>query len=156
MDGHPAPSVPIVTEPHIHVAPEALARRTRDCLVLTAEERRWGRRRIRTRGGRDLLLALPTGAVLTPGDVLCLGPDWYVVIEPAEEPVIAVRPRSHEEAIRVAFEVGNRHFTVAIDHGRLLVPDDTAMEQLLTRLGVVWERTRAVFVPLGAGHRHDH
>jgi urease accessory protein UreE len=58
--------------------------------------------------------------------------------------------------VRVAFEVGNRHFTVAIDGDRLLVPDDTAMVQLLTRLGVPWIRDRAVFVPLGAGHRHDH
>jgi len=55
----------------------------------------------------------------------------------------------------VAFEVGNRHFTLAIDGERLLVPDDTAMEQLLTRLDVPWRRDHAVFVPVGAGHRHD-
>jgi urease accessory protein UreE len=58
--------------------------------------------------------------------------------------------------VRVAFEVGNRHFTVAIDGDRLLVPDDIAMEQLLSRLGVPWTRDRAVFAPIGAGHRHDH
>jgi urease accessory protein len=98
---------------------------------------------------------LPTGSTLEPGAVLYLGPDWYVVVEAAEEPVIAVTPRSPQEAIRVAFEVGNRHFTLALDGRRLLVPDDTAMEQLLTRLGVSWLRTRAVFVPVGAGHRHD-
>jgi urease accessory protein len=109
---------------------------------------------VRTRAGRELILALPTGSVLTPGDVLYVGPDWYLSIEAAEEPVIAVRPRSHEEAIRVAFEVGNRHFTLALDADRLLVPDDTAMEQLLTRLGLLWYRTRAIFVPVGAGHRH--
>jgi urease accessory protein UreE len=37
----------------------------------------------------------------------------------------------------------------------LLVPDDPAMEQLLKRLGVTFERTRAVFAPIGHGHRHD-
>jgi urease accessory protein len=111
---------------------------------------------VRTRAGRELVLALPTGSLLTAGEVLYLGPDWYVVIEAAEEPVIAVTPRSREEAIRVAFEVGNRHFTLALDGARLLVPDDTAMEQLVTRLDVPWTRTRAVFVPVGAGHRHDH
>lgn len=148
--------MPVITQTHVHVSEGELAGRERDGLVLTAEERRWGRRRVRTRAGRELVLALPTGSLLTAGEVLYLGPDWYVVIEAAEEPVIAVTPRSREEAIRVAFEVGNRHFTLALDGARLLVPDDTAMEQLVTRLDVPWTRTRAVFVPVGAGHRHDH
>lgn len=149
------PDVPVVTETHVHAPDAELARRERDRLVLTAEERRWGRRRIKTEKGRELALALPTGSVLEPGHVLHVGHDYYVVIEAAAEPVLAVAPRSRDEALRVAFEVGNRHFTVAIDGERLLVPDDIAMEQLLGRLGVPWTRDRAVFVPLGAGHRHD-
>ena len=147
--------VGVVTQSHLHVTHDELAGLERDALVLTAEERRWGRRRVRTRGGRELVLALPTGSVLEPGTVLWVGDGVYVMVEAAEEPVIAITPRSHHEALRVAFEVGNRHFTLAIDGARLLVPDDTAMEQLLTRLGVTWERTRSVFVPVGAGHRHD-
>jgi urease accessory protein len=75
-------------------------------------------------------------------------------IEAAPERVIAVSPRSRDEALRVAFEVGNRHFTLAVAGERLLVADDPAMEQLLNRLGARWERTEAEFVPLGAGHRH--
>ncbi|HEU4369228.1 MAG TPA: urease accessory protein UreE [Methylomirabilota bacterium] len=132
-----------------------LARRERDVLVLTAEERRWGRRRVVTRGGRELALALPTGSVLAPDDVLHVGPDWYVVVEAAPEAVLAVTPRSRDEGLRVAFEVGNRHFTLALDGERLLVADDPAMEQLLRRLGVPFERTQAAFRPLGHGHRHD-
>jgi urease accessory protein len=127
----------------------------RDVLVLTAEERRWGRRRVVTGGGRELGLALPTGSVLVPGQVLWVGEGWYVVVEAAEEAVLAVSPRSGDEALRIAFEVGNRHFTLAVDGGRLLVPDDPAMEQLLGRLGVEFERTRAAFAPIGHGHRHD-
>jgi urease accessory protein len=148
--------VPILTATHVHAGGAELQGRERDALVLTAEERRWGRRRVRTRAGRELVLALPTGSALEPGAVLHVGPGWYVVVEAAAEPVLAVTPRSREEGLRLAFEVGNRHFTIALDGERLLVPDDTAMEQLLTRLGVAWARTLAVFVPLGAGHRHDH
>jgi urease accessory protein len=122
--------------------------------VLTAEERRWGRRRVRTRAGRELVLALPTGSVLVPGAVLHVDTDWYLAVEAAEEPVLAVSPASRDEAIRVAFEVGNRHFTLAIDGERLLVPDDTALRVLLTRLDVAWVPARAVFLPIGAGHRH--
>jgi urease accessory protein len=147
--------VVIVTDAPVHATPGALERLERDVLVLTAEERRWGRRRLRTRGGRLLALALPTGSLLAPGDILYVGDGWYVAIEAAPERVIAVSPRSHDEALRVAFEVGNRHFTLAVAGEQLLVMDDTAMEQLLNRLGVRWERTEAAFVPLGAGHRHD-
>jgi len=148
--------VPVVTETHVHVGARELQGLERDALVLTAEERRWGRRRVTTRAGRPLALALPTGSALTPGDVLHVGPGFYVVIEAASEPVLAVLPRSREEGLRVAFEVGNRHFTLALDGERLLVADDPAMEQLLGRLGIAFARTRAVFVPVGAGHRHGH
>jgi urease accessory protein len=147
-------AVPIVTEAARCVDPSELVGRERDALVLTAEERRWGRRRVTTRQGRPLALALPTGSTLSPGMVVHVDAGWYVVVEAAAEPVLAVTPRSHEEALRLAFEVGNRHFTLALDGERLLVPDDLAMEQLVARLGVPWERARAPFVPLGTAHRH--
>jgi urease accessory protein len=147
-------SATIVTDRPI-VEAEALLDLERDVLVLTAEERRWGRRRARTAAGRELALALPTGSVLAAGEVLHVDRDWYVVVEAAREAVLAVVPRSAEEGLKLAFEVGNRHFTLAWDGARLLVPDDSAMEQLLKRLSVPFERTRAVFTPLGQGHRHD-
>ena len=147
--------VVVISERARHVHERELAGRERDAVVLTAEERRWTRRRVATRCGRTLVLALPTGSSLEPGAVVHVDPTWYVVVEAAAEPVLAVMPRSREEGLRVAFEVGNRHFTLALDGERLLVPDDPAMEQLLTRLAVVWQRERAPFVPLGAGHRHE-
>ena len=144
----------IVTHPHVAVHDADLSRLERDALVLTAEERRWGRRRVTTEKGRVLALALPTGSALLPGAILHVTRDYYVVIEAASEPGLAVSPRSHAEALRVAFEVGNRHFTLAVDGDRLLVPDDPAMEQLLERLEVPWQRDHAIFIPLGTGHRH--
>lgn len=137
------------------VAPEVLAGKERDALVLTWEERRWGRRRAVTRNGREVVLALPTGSVLSPGSVLAIEKDWYLLVEPAPEPVLAAFPRNQAEAIRIAFEVGNRHFSLAQSEETLLVPDDPAMEQLLSRLGVRWERQVAVFDPIGGGHRHE-
>ena len=145
----------IITQPRVHVHDADLSRLERDTLALTAEARRWGRRRVTTSGGRELALVLPTGSVLVPGEILHVARDWYVVIEAATEAVFAVTPRTREEGLRVAFEVGNRHFTLALDGDRLLVPDDPAMEQLLRRLDVPWQRAQAIFVPLGAGHRHD-
>jgi urease accessory protein len=145
----------IITHAHVHVHDADLSTLERDALVLTAEQRRWGRRRVTTRKGRELALALPTGSVLVPGEILHVTRGWYVVIEAAAEPVLAVTPRSREEALRLAFEVGNRHFALALDGDRVLVPDDPAMEQLLERLEVDWRRDQAVFIPLALGHRHE-
>jgi urease accessory protein len=145
----------VITEPHLHVAPEVLGGRERDTLRLSWEERRWTRKRVLTTRGREIALALPTGSVLHPGDMIAMGDDWYLEVEGRPEPVLAVFPRDRAEAIRVAFDVGNRHFSLALDGDAILVPDDTAMEQLVTRLGVPWERRSAVYDPIGGGgHRH--
>lgn len=133
----------------------SLAERERDTIVMTFEERRWLRRRATTTAGRAIALALPTGCRLDPGAILAVAPSWYLQVEAAKEPVLAVYPHGRETAIRVAFEVGNHHFPLAIGGESLLVPDDTAMTQLLTRLGVSWERREAVFDPIGKGHSHD-
>jgi len=148
--------VVVITESHLHVKPGALAGKARDTLCLTWEERRWTRKRVVTTGGREVGLALPTGSLLRPGDIVAVEGDWYLEIEGKPEPVLGVTPRDRAEAIRVAFDVGNRHFPLAISGDDLLVPDDTAMEQLLTRLGLVWTRRAEVFAPLGGGHSHEH
>ncbi|PWU25011.1 MAG: hypothetical protein C5B48_03465 [Candidatus Rokuibacteriota bacterium] len=109
-----------------------------------------------TEGGRDVALALPSGSVLRPGAIVALEDDWYLAVEARPEPILAVRPRSGDEAIRIAFEVGNRHFPLAQSGDLLLVPDDRAMEQLLVRLGALWERQEAVFDPIGRDHPHSH
>jgi urease accessory protein len=136
-------------------ASATLAGRKRDTIVMTSEERRWCRRRAVTAAGREIALALPTGTTLEPGAIIAVEPDWYLVVEAAPESVLAVRPHSREAAIRIAFEVGNHHFPLALDGDELLVPDDTAMKQLLTRLGVRWVRRDAIFHPIARGHVHE-
>ncbi|MFN3487116.1 MAG: urease accessory protein UreE [Planctomycetota bacterium] len=138
------------------IVEERLTGKERDVLPLTWEERRWNRKRVRTRNGREVALALPTGSVLAAGDVLLVEADWYLQVESVPEPVLAVQPRDGGEALRVAFEVGNRHFPLAVQGEVLLVPDDPAMAQLLTRLGATWERRTAVFDPLGTVPAHAH
>src|SRR5262249_41756281 len=107
--------MPIITVPVIHPDERALAGKERDTLCLTWEERRWTRKRAVTVGGRAIVLALPTGSVLRPGDVIAVAEDWYLMVEGRPEPVLAVRPRHRDEAVRVAFEAGNRHVPLALD-----------------------------------------
>jgi len=138
------------------VPPAELAGKESDAVVLTWEQRRWTRGRLTTTGGREIALALPTGTVLQAGAILCVEPEWYATVEAAEEPTLAISPPNQTVALRVAFEVGNRHFPLAIEPDALLVPDDPAMVQLIERLGVPWERRSAIFAPIGNTHRHEH
>lgn len=139
-----------------HDASHHLEGKQQDSLVLTSEQRRWVRGRFTTTHGREVALALPTGTVLEPGSILLVESGWYLKIEAAPEPVLALSPASRDEAIRIAFEVGNRHFPLALHGPLLLVPDDTAMVQLFERLGIAFERRREIFNPIGHAHRHSH
>jgi urease accessory protein len=70
--------------------------------------------------------------------------------------LLAIYPRNREEAIRIAFEVGNRHLPLALEADTVMVPDDAAMVQWLDRSGVPWERRLAAFNPIAKMSRHEH
>jgi urease accessory protein len=127
-----------------------------DKLVLAWEQRRWARGRFTTAKGRKIGIALPTGSALAPGSILWIGPDWYLKIEAATESVIEILPSGYKHAVQIAFEIGNRHFPLALNENRLLVPDDKAMIRLMDRLGAPWERKQAVFDPIGNTQLHPH
>ena len=126
-----------------------------DTLALTWEQRRWVRGKFRTTQGREIALALPTGTPLEPGAVVLVEETWYVRVEPVAENLLAVTPRNHAESMKLAFEIGNRHFPLALDGHSILVPDDPVMSQLFNRLGVHYERRSAVFSPIGNGLAHN-
>ena len=127
-----------------------------DKLILAWEQRRWMRGRFTTAKGRKIGVALPTGTSVEPDSILWIGPDWYLRIEAATESVLEILPSDCEQAVKIAFEVGNRHFALAMQENKLLVPDDTAMVRLMDRLGVTGERKQAVFDPIGNTQLHQH
>ncbi len=135
---------------------DILRAKEEDKLVLTWEERRWLRGRFTTANGRKIGIALPTGTVFEPGAVLFVGEDWYLKIEAAVEPVLEIVPSCYDEAVKIAFEVGNRHFPMALEETKILVPDDKTMVRLVERLGAPWERRRAIFNPIVSTQLHQH
>jgi len=135
---------------------EELRAKQEDKLVLTWEQRRWLRGRFTTEQGRKIGIALPTGTVLAPGSILYVGADWYLKIEAANEAVLVIAPPDYNEAVRIAFEVGNRHFPLALVDNKILVPDDKTMVRLMERLGMPWERRQATFDPIGNTQLHQH
>jgi urease accessory protein len=127
-----------------------------DRLILTWEQRRWMRGRFTTERGRKIGIALPTGTVLAHGAILHVAANWYLKIEAAIEPVLEIVPADYDEAVRIAFEVGNRHFPLALRGKSILVPDDKAMIRLLDRLRTAWERRQTIFDPIGSTQPHQH
>ena len=145
----------IVYEPAPSPTAEDLRGKQEDTLALTWEQRRWVRGKFRTTQGREIALALPTGIPLEPGAIVLVEETWYVRVEPVAENLLSVTPRDHAESIKLAFEIGNRHFPLALDGHTILVPDDPVMTQLFNRLGVAYERRAAVFSPIGNGLAHN-
>ncbi len=135
---------------------DELRAKEEDKLVLTWEQRRWMRGRFTTERGRKIGIALPTGTTLAPGAILYIGADWYLKIEAAIEAVLEIFPSDYDEAVKIAFEVGNRHFPLALEESKILVPDEKVMVRLMERLGATWERRQAIFDPIGNTQLHQH
>jgi urease accessory protein len=133
-----------------------LQEKAEDRLVLAWEERRWLRGRFTTERGRKVGIALPTGTAVPPGSILHVGDDWYLKLEAAIEPVLEMFPADSAEAVKIAFEVGNRHFPLALAGEKIMVPDDRTMVRLLERLGIPFHRKQAAFDPIGNTQLHQH
>jgi len=146
----------IIDRLHPSANQDDLRAKEEDKLVLTWEQRRWMRGRFTTVQGRKIGIALPTGTTLAPGSILYVGADWYLKIEAAIESVLEILPSDYEEAVKIAFEVGNRHFPLALEESKILVPDHKAMVRLMERLGAPWERRQAIFDPIGKTQLHQH
>lgn len=112
---------------------------------MTAVDRRRVRRRLNAPDGAELLLALPTGTVLVPGQVLHERGGVSYVVTAAPEDVAVIEPRSLPEAALVAHAVGNLHRDLIEEAGVFLALWDAPLELLLTRLGVPFRRERRPF-----------
>ncbi len=138
------------------IDPDDLRAKEEDKLTLTWEQRRWLRGRYTTAKGRKIGIALPTGTTPPPGAILYVADDWFLKLEAAIEPVLEISPAGYDAAMKIAFEVGNRHFPLAIENGKILVPDDKVRIRLMERLAAPWERRQTVFNPIGNTQLHQH
>jgi urease accessory protein len=134
-------------------------------LALTAAERRQLRGRRHSRCGLPLLLLLPRGEALRPGDELAAtaeGPPLVRVVA-ADEDLLRLRSADPLVLLQVAYHLGNRHVALQILPGELRLLADPVLERLLRDRGLAPEVLRAPFAPEGGayddhggGHRHDH
>jgi len=114
-------------------------------IPMTAEERSRVRRRVVAPDGRVLLLALPTGTLLRPGQVLAVQEGVAYRVTAAEEDVLVVYPRDLEEAVRIGHFFGNLHRDIEVQDGAVVVPWDGVLLHRARQMGWQAEQDRRPF-----------
>ena len=143
----------IVTETTKCPSPE------RDVVRLDWDRRQKCRQRLETESGRELGLALPTGAVLSPGDILYRDAEVEIVVEAMPEKVFVLRPEKTEDYALVCYQIGNLHRPIGFDDGAILVPYEPVLENQFRRLGFRYTIEERVFTHAArqsATHAHVH
>ena len=116
-----------------------------DTVSLYWEDRQKCRQRLTTAGGRDIGLALPTGTILQPGDVLYRNEHFKIVVEGAPEKVFVLRPETSEAFGLVCYQIGNLHRPIGFHEGAILIPYEPVLEKQLNRLGFDYSIKKLVF-----------
>lgn len=155
------PGPPIVLERRLglgHPPPAAAILQ----LPLSADQRTSLRGHRRSACGRDLLLQLPRGAALEPGEALADGPQQaVVVVVAAAEPLLLVRSTDPLALLQAAYHLGNRHVAMELRADQLRLLQDPVLEELLRRRGLTVEPITAPFLPeagayAGGSQHHGH
>lgn len=117
---------------------------------MTLAKRRW--RAIAPDGiefGFDLREPLPDGSVFFQTD------SQAYVVRQLPQPLLCVRLTGPVQGARLAWEIGNLHFSIMLRDDRLFVEDDPAIRQMFQREEILSTLVEAVFQPIaGAGHHH--
>ena len=131
-------------------------------LPLAAHQRTSLRGHRRSACGRDLLLQLPRGGPLLPGEwLLSADGGIQVQVQAAAEPVMQVRSAAALALLQAAYHLGNRHVAMELHADRLLLLQDSVLADLLRQRGLEVELLELPFQPEagayeGIGHHHHH
>jgi urease accessory protein len=129
---------------------------------VTLAKRRW---RGVADDGREFGFTLD--APLKHGDCVFQSEAARYTIQQQPEPLLEISLEiAPSAAAGIGWAIGNLHLELSAEASRLLAPDEPAVRQLLTRLGVLFQPTSGIFRPgrfargqhltheLGPSHRH--
>ena len=126
-------------------------------LLLTADQRTSLRGHRVSACGRDLVLQLPRGAALQPGEWLSTASgDGLVRVEAAPETLLLVRSPDPLALLQAAYHLGNRHVAMELHPGELRILEDSVLADLLRQRGLAVEPVLAPFEPEGGAYAGSH
>ncbi len=126
-------------------------------LALGAEERTGLRGLRHSSCGRALLLQLPRGEALVPGELLAPAEgEQLVQVEAAPEALLRVRANRPLALLQAAYHLGNRHVAMEIHTDELRLLRDSVLAHLLEHRGLAVEAMVAPFYPESGAYGHSH
>lgn len=123
-------------------------------IPMTAAERRMVRRRLVAADGQEILLALPTGTVLQPGQALVAVGVTVYRVSAAPEELLLIYPQNLEQAARIGHLVGNLHRELDFYPDHLAALYEEVLAQRLAKMVRV-ERGLGPFLSRAPGE-HSH
>ena len=103
--------------------------------------------RVTTRGGAELVIALPRNEKLFDGAILLLDDRRAIVVRETGQRRLRLQPRSISDAIELGYHIGSLGWPVHIEGDVLFVPLQGRAENYVVRLGeLIWSRRVGVSV----------
>jgi urease accessory protein len=103
--------------------------------------------RVTTRGGAELVIALPSHEKLFDGAILLLDDNHAIVVREAGQRRLRLQPRSISDAVELGYQIGNLGWPVRFEGDVLFVAMQGRAENYVVRLGeLIWSRRVAISV----------
>jgi len=133
-------------------------------VAVRVERRQLARRRWRAAADDGAEFGFELDLPLAHGDVVWVSAGARYVMRQSAEPVLVIPLDGAPAAAAVTgWIVGNLHFPVEAQPGRLLAPDERALRRMLERIGIPYHDAVECFQPhrlasvlIGAGHPTNH
>jgi urease accessory protein len=126
-----------------------------DRITLSYDERHRRRLRFLAEGGTEFLLDLSRTTVLQGGDGLRLEDGRVILVAAADEPLLEVTA-APEQLARLAWHIGNRHLPAQIATRRILIREDSVIEDMLKGLGATVRHVAEPFTPEPGAYDSSH
>jgi urease accessory protein len=127
-----------------------------DRVTLSYDERHRRRLRYVAEAGTEFLLDLPRTTVLRGGDGLLLEDGRVIHVTAAAEPLLEIRAADADQLARLAWHIGNRHLPAQIATARILIREDSVIENMLNGLGAVVRHVDEPFAPEPGAYDSSH
>jgi urease accessory protein len=128
-----------------------------DRISIVVDRHKLARRRWRGTAEDGTDFGFDVTEALSHGDCVLVKDHTAYVIEQSPEACFLVPIDEGKTAAWLGWMIGNLHFKAAFSEEGILVQDDLAVQQMLERESISYEKVRRIFQPSkSGGHSHYH